>query len=95
MPPALVCEIAHMATPDEWSTRMVFEQFARKYEVEANQDVSRETPSLRFSLRALRRDRLGKLERAAKLDADDMARIAQLERNGREVNPEGLAPVWD
>ncbi len=30
-----------------------------------------------------------------KLDADDMARIAQLERNGREVNPEGLAPVWD
>ena len=29
------------------------------------------------------------------LDADDMARIAQLERNGREVNPEGLAPAWD
>ena len=29
------------------------------------------------------------------LDADDMARIAQLEHNGREVNPEGLAPVWD
>ncbi len=24
MPPALVCEIAHMATPDQWSTRMVF-----------------------------------------------------------------------
>ena len=32
---------------------------------------------------------------ALKLDADDMARIAQLERNGREVNPEGLAPIWD
>lgn len=30
-----------------------------------------------------------------RLDADDMARIATLERNGREVNPEGLAPVWD
>ncbi len=30
-----------------------------------------------------------------KLDADDMARIAALERNGREVNPEGLAPAWD
>jgi len=29
------------------------------------------------------------------LDADDMARIAQLERNGREVNPDGLAPIWD
>ncbi|CAM4258750.1 2,5-didehydrogluconate reductase DkgB [Comamonas aquatilis] len=33
--------------------------------------------------------------RELQLDADDMARIAQLERNGREVNPEGLAPVWD
>ena len=30
-----------------------------------------------------------------RLDADDMAQIAALERNGREVNPEGLAPVWD
>ena len=30
-----------------------------------------------------------------KLDADDMARIEALERNGREINPEGLAPVWD
>ena len=29
------------------------------------------------------------------LDADDMARIEGLERNGREVNPEGLAPAWD
>jgi len=26
---------------------------------------------------------------------DDMARIARLERNGREVSPAGLAPVWD
>ena len=30
-----------------------------------------------------------------KLDADDMARIEALERNGREINPEGLAPIWD
>lgn len=67
MPPALVCEIAHMATPDEWSTQMVFDQFAQKY------DVSRETSELKFSLRTLRRDRLGKLERVAKLDADDIA----------------------
>ncbi|XLZ71384.1 2,5-didehydrogluconate reductase DkgB [Massilia sp. SR12] len=29
------------------------------------------------------------------LDADDMARVAALERNGRLVNPEGLAPAWD
>ena len=35
------------------------------------------------------------LARDLKLDADDMAAIAQLERNGREVSPEGLAPAWD
>ncbi len=29
------------------------------------------------------------------LDAEDMAQIAALERNGRLVNPEGLAPAWD
>jgi len=35
------------------------------------------------------------LARGLKLDADDMAWIATLERNGREVSPDGLAPVWD
>ncbi|MFE1572949.1 2,5-didehydrogluconate reductase DkgB [Comamonas odontotermitis] len=35
------------------------------------------------------------LARDLKLDAEDMALIATLERNGREVNPEGLAPAWD
>lgn len=35
------------------------------------------------------------LARQLRLDADDMTRIALLERNGREVDPEGLAPVWD
>lgn len=29
------------------------------------------------------------------LSAHEMAEIAQLERNSREVNPEGLAPMWD
>ncbi|MCH7343129.1 2,5-didehydrogluconate reductase DkgB [Pelomonas sp. CA6] len=33
--------------------------------------------------------------RDLRLDEDDMAAIAALERNGREVNPEGLAPAWD
>lgn len=33
--------------------------------------------------------------RQLKLSADDMARIAALERNGRLVNPQGLAPQWD
>ncbi|MGF6992172.1 diketogulonate reductase-like aldo/keto reductase [Paraburkholderia sp. GAS32] len=27
--------------------------------------------------------------------AIDTAQIAALERNGREVNPDGLAPTWD
>jgi len=35
------------------------------------------------------------LARDLKLDADDMAAIAALERNGREVSPEALAPAWD
>ena len=35
------------------------------------------------------------LARDLMLDADDMARIAKLERNGREVSPDGLAPIWD
>jgi len=35
------------------------------------------------------------LARDLPLDNDDMAAIAALERNGREVNPGGLAPHWD
>ena len=35
------------------------------------------------------------LAQTLRLDADEMAAIAALERNGREVNPDGLAPVWD
>ncbi|WP_296950945.1 2,5-didehydrogluconate reductase DkgB [uncultured Massilia sp.] len=35
------------------------------------------------------------LARDLRLDADDMAAIAALERNGREVDPAGLAPQWD
>ncbi len=35
------------------------------------------------------------LARGLHLDGEDMARIAKLERNGREVSPEGLAPIWD
>ncbi len=30
-----------------------------------------------------------------KLSLDDMARIAELDRNERLVNPDGLAPAWD
>lgn len=35
------------------------------------------------------------LAQQLKLDDQDMTLISTLERNGREVNPEGLTPVWD
>ncbi|TAM05804.1 MAG: 2,5-didehydrogluconate reductase DkgB [Paraburkholderia sp.] len=35
------------------------------------------------------------LAQTLKLTDDDMARIAALERGGREVSPDGLAPQWD
>lgn len=35
------------------------------------------------------------LAQKLRLDDEDMARIAGLERNGREVSPAGLAPHWD
>ncbi|SAL11744.1 2,5-diketo-D-gluconate reductase B [Caballeronia peredens] len=35
------------------------------------------------------------LSQQLRLTEEDMAQIAALERNGREVSPEGLAPVWD
>jgi 2,5-diketo-D-gluconate reductase B len=30
-----------------------------------------------------------------KLDAEDLQKIAELDRGERLVDPEGLAPVWD
>lgn len=35
------------------------------------------------------------LAQSLQLTEEDMAQIASLERNGREVSPAGLAPVWD
>ncbi|KVE26988.1 2,5-diketo-D-gluconic acid reductase [Burkholderia singularis] len=35
------------------------------------------------------------LAQTLRLSDDDIAQIAALERNGREVNPAGLAPQWD
>lgn len=29
------------------------------------------------------------------LSTEEMIAITQLDRNQREVNPEGLAPIWD
>jgi 2,5-diketo-D-gluconate reductase B len=35
------------------------------------------------------------LAQQLRLDEEDMASIAALERNGREVSPSGVAPIWD
>lgn len=35
------------------------------------------------------------LAQTLRLTDEDMAQIAALERNGREVDPAGLAPQWD
>ena len=35
------------------------------------------------------------LAQQLRLTEAEMAQMAARERNGREVNPEGLAPVWD
>lgn len=35
------------------------------------------------------------LAQGLRLDDEDLAQIETLERNGREVSPKGLAPVWD
>ena len=35
------------------------------------------------------------LARDLRLTEDDMAQIAALDRNGREVSPDGLAAAWD
>lgn len=131
MPPALVREIAHMATPEQWSTQVVFEYFAKQAQrladehalkaADAEEQLAENhagaglatgrptaaaqatvgpatdgsatdehalttvgaeerltdravTPAdLHFSIRSLRRERLGKTDYRAKIDADDIA----------------------
>lgn len=64
MPTPLIREISQMATQDEWSTQVVFEQIANMKEI----DVSRET----FSLKSLRRARLTESRYESKTDADSL-----------------------
>lgn len=75
MPLALVREIAAMATPDQWPSQVVFDYFAKREALVENKDGEENASALPtvFSLRALRRDRIGKQERRAKIDADDIA----------------------
>jgi diketogulonate reductase-like aldo/keto reductase len=54
-------------------------------------------PPLRNAGRRRRRENLASnlLATGLQLNSQEMADITSLERNGRMVNPEGLAPAWD
>lgn len=64
MPPMLIREIAGMADESQWPTVTVFKYF----ESQLSRD---DTPP--FSLRALRRNRVGKVDMRPLIDADDIA----------------------
>ena len=64
MPPMLVREIAGMADEAQWPTVTVFKYFASQL---SDDNV------LPFSLRSLRRNRVGKVDMRALVDADDIA----------------------
>ena len=76
MPEVLVREIAKMAPAEQWPTSVVFEHFARKKAEAAIDEALSQGVELRpatFSMRALRRERLGKSECRPKLDVDSLA----------------------
>ncbi|MEC4175186.1 helicase C-terminal domain-containing protein [Adlercreutzia sp. R7] len=64
MPPMLVREIAGMADETQWPTVTVFKYFA--------ETPAQDKPQP-FSLRSLRRDRVGRIDMRAQLDADEIA----------------------
>ena len=81
MPLALLRRIAQFATPQEWSTQVVFQYFADKAEenalvsaVEAERD---QKTADTFSLRAMRRKNLATLNCPAKQDAEMLAQDPQ------------------
>ena len=66
MPPALLREIASMAMAEQWSTITVFQYFAAQHTPEGEKPLP-------FSLRALRRDRIGGLDMKPLANASDIA----------------------
>lgn len=64
MPPMLVHEIAGMADEAQWPTVTVFKYFAASCDQEKTQP---------FSLRSLRRDRVGRIDMRSQLDASEIA----------------------
>ncbi len=81
MPSALVCAIARMATPEQWSTQVVFAHFAEEYQG-ANNAVGAKgqtSANLEFSIRDMRRERVGEDEQEARIDADEI--VTKLNRS--------------
>lgn len=77
MPPALVRQIAGMATVEQWPTSVVFDFFAQRNADKAASlnETGAEAIELtrRFSMRNLRAERLRNIEYRAKRDADNLA----------------------
>lgn len=77
----------------------VIKQIAKKHQATAAQVILSWAMALGYSVipSSTKRENLASNLKAIelKLDTEDMAAIATLERNQRLVNPEGLAPKWD
>ena len=88
MPSTLVREIGHLTTVEEWPTAYIFQEFARRAE-RAAEETEGETPTLSFSLRNLRRDRIGELNLRAKPDASEVleTNLQQAPENGALAFP--------
>lgn len=78
MPVSLVCKIASLANPDQWSTQVVFQYFANKKMEALGKEsaeegaAERKNVDLDFSLRHMRADRVRAIERAEKRDAESL-----------------------
>ncbi|MDR5612051.1 MAG: aldo/keto reductase [Arsenophonus sp.] len=77
----------------------VIKQIAKKHQATAAQIILSWAMALGYSVipSSTKWENLASNLKAVelKLDTEDMAAIATLERNERLVNPEGLAPKWD
>lgn len=69
MPLALVQRIATLADQEDWNTAAVFTAIAERQASALDSDAATREPELSFSLRNMRRERIGELDLRAKPDA--------------------------
>lgn len=79
MPVPLVREIGMLASADEWPTVYIFQQITQRLAAQ-EEAIEHEEPILSFSLRNLRRERVGELDLRAKPDAGSVLE-AELQRS--------------